>query len=58
MGPNHYDSTGDSLDHQNRMKFTTYDRDSDEKVGGNCAVFFKGAWWHRTCHYSNLNGQF
>lgn len=53
-----YGNASDSLDHQNGMKFTTYDRDNDEKDGSNCAVSFKGAWWHRGCHFSNLNGQY
>lgn len=57
LGSNHYNSTGDSLDHNNGMKFTTYDRDNDES-GSNCAVTFKGAWWHRSCFYSDLNGQY
>lgn len=41
-----YNSTGDSLDYKNGMMFTTYDRDNDES-GSNCAVAFRGAWWHR-----------
>ncbi|VDI51267.1 Hypothetical predicted protein [Mytilus galloprovincialis] len=46
---------GDSMAYQNRMKFSTKDKDND-KYRGSCAVKFKGAWWYKGCHYSNLNG--
>ena len=38
------------------MKFSTKDRDNDRKSGHSCAQERKGAWWHKTCGYSNLNG--
>lgn len=52
-----FDSTGDSLDYHSGIMFTTFDRDNDEK-SSNCAVANKGAWWHTTYHFSNLNGQY
>lgn len=46
--------TGDSMSYHDNQSFTTYDLDNDP-YGSNCAVVFKGAWWYRTCHESNLN---
>ena len=48
-------NAGDSLNYQNGMKFSTRDVDND-KHNGKCAQMFKGAWWYKDCHSSNLNG--
>jgi len=40
----------------NNMYFSTFDRDNDAAGGSDCAVAFKGAWWYRSCTWSNLNG--
>jgi len=37
------------------MKYSTPDQDNDE-WGQSCAVRFKGAWWYKDCHSTNLNG--
>ena len=37
--------------------FSTYDRDNDNH-SDECAEKFMGAWWYKSCHASNLNGQY
>ena len=56
LGAFDVDSTGgDSLSYHNGRKFSTRDQDNDN-WGSNCAVSYKGAWWFKSCHHSNLNG--
>ncbi|XP_066451016.1 ficolin-2-like [Eleutherodactylus coqui] len=50
-------SAGDSLSPHNYYPFSTKDRHNDISPD-NCATRYKGAWWYRYCHDSNLNGQY
>lgn len=52
----YHGDAGDGLAHSNGSKFTTKDQDNDIWHEGQCAQEFKGAWWYRDCHRSNLNG--
>ncbi|XP_016981113.1 fibrinogen-like protein A [Drosophila rhopaloa] len=47
----------DSLRYSKNQKFSTFDRDNDNNIYFNCA-FRDGAWWHNSCSYSSLNGEY
>ena len=38
------------------MQFSTRDSDNDIDRNDSCAQKYKGAWWYKACHRSNLNG--
>ncbi|XP_035229138.1 techylectin-5A-like [Stegodyphus dumicola] len=48
-------TSGDSFSYVNGVPFSTKDKDNDI-LEGSCAVTYKGGWWYRKCHASNLNG--
>ncbi|XP_046861603.1 angiopoietin-related protein 7-like, partial [Xenia sp. Carnegie-2017] len=50
-------NAGDSLYYQKNMAFSTKDSDND-RWRSNCATYYKGAWWYKSCYLSNLNGHY
>jgi len=53
---NYTGNAGDSFSYHSGGAFSARDRDNDEHATVNCAQKFKGGWWHKECHKSNLNG--
>ena len=52
----HAGTAGDSLSYHHGIVFSTKDQDNDYSPDTSCATKFKGAWWYKGCHKSNLNG--
>ena len=49
-------TAGDGLGYHNGSSFSTMDRDNDGRSDSCVLKIRKGAWWHKSCGYSNLNG--
>ncbi|XP_048760523.1 ficolin-2-like [Ostrea edulis] len=50
-------TAGDSMTYSDGMKFSTKDQDNDDD-SGQCATYWKSAWWFKSCFYTNPNGQY
>ncbi|XP_026876204.2 tenascin isoform X2 [Electrophorus electricus] len=48
-------TAGDSMKYHDRRPFSTWDRDPQPFIT-RCAMSYRGGWWYRNCHESNLNG--
>ena len=46
----------ESMGYQNRMQFSTTDRDNDVWSTVNCASSWGGGWWYKNCFHSLLTG--
>ena len=51
-------NAGDSMKYHNETMFSAKDRDNDIRNGSSCAITYKGGWWYKRCHRSNLNGRY
>ncbi|XP_058263382.1 fibrinogen-like 2a [Hemibagrus wyckioides] len=56
-------SAGDALHINNdynhdQMFFTTWDRDNDMYLSGNCGAYYGSGWWFNACMSANLNGKY
>jgi len=50
-------TAGDSLSFHNGEAFSTKDKDNDSHQAEHCSQTYKGGWWYKNCHDSNLNGK-
>ncbi|XP_066925447.1 microfibril-associated glycoprotein 4-like [Clytia hemisphaerica] len=42
----------------NNYRFTTYDKDNDNYLGGNCAILAKGGGWFKSCAWIDFNSPY
>ncbi|TSK13561.1 Fibroleukin [Bagarius yarrelli] len=56
-------TAGDALNvekdyNHDQMFFTTWDRDNDLYMSGNCGTYYGSGWWFNSCMSANLNGKY
>ena len=52
-------TAGDAMYYNSRYRFSTYDRDNDGNIYHFfCARHFGSPWWHFSCTYAHLNGNY
>ncbi|XP_022102332.1 ficolin-2-like [Acanthaster planci] len=51
-------TAGDAMANHDNQPFTTKDRDNDNWGTKNCAKEYHSAWWHNSCYYASLNGDY
>jgi len=53
-------NAGEAFSYHNGMMFTTKDRDNDpwtdSRYNNNCAVFYGGGFWYKSCSSCSVNG--
>ncbi|KAG7175609.1 Techylectin-5B-like 4 [Homarus americanus] len=55
---NYSGNATDAFTYHHGRPFTSYDRDNDLYIDGNCARYFSGGWWYDRCYDAHLNGVF
>ncbi|KAJ8290148.1 hypothetical protein GJAV_G00009290 [Gymnothorax javanicus] len=48
-------TAGDSMKYYNGRPFSTHDKDP-QPFSSNCAISYRGGWWHKNCNKANING--